>query len=156
LIPATSGIFVVTLSLPSQTPSGQTITTAPPLSAPAAETAGGIRALALVDAETCVDGGDSSNGKVRRIQEHVIWDRKIDGGFPETKELKRRVRDLVEPGRGLGHVDRDYARKEKEPGMSVGAEGEEGIGRSQELQGEQVAREARDKEMRGENCQDCV
>ncbi|PSS00976.1 Rdx type Seleno protein, partial [Coniella lustricola] len=36
----------------------------------------------------------------------VLWDRKIDGGFPETKELKRRVRDVIEPGRDLGHVDR--------------------------------------------------
>ncbi|RYP77997.1 hypothetical protein DL771_000856 [Monosporascus sp. 5C6A] len=38
----------------------------------------------------------------------VLWDRKVDGGFPETKELKRRVRDAIEPGRNLGHVDRDY------------------------------------------------
>ncbi|KAL2181796.1 Rdx family-domain-containing protein, partial [Thermothelomyces heterothallicus CBS 202.75] len=36
----------------------------------------------------------------------VLWDRKADGGFPETKELKRRVRDVVQPGRDLGHVDR--------------------------------------------------
>ncbi|KAI0526246.1 Rdx family-domain-containing protein [Xylaria bambusicola] len=41
----------------------------------------------------------------------VLWDRKIDGGFPETKELKRRVRDVIEPGRNLGHVDRDYPRQ---------------------------------------------
>ncbi|ROW12675.1 hypothetical protein VMCG_00573 [Cytospora schulzeri] len=36
----------------------------------------------------------------------ILWDRKADGGFPETKELKRRVRDVIEPGRDLGHVDR--------------------------------------------------
>ncbi|TWU73624.1 hypothetical protein ED733_002382 [Metarhizium rileyi] len=35
----------------------------------------------------------------------VLWDRKAEGGFPETKELKRRVRDVIEPGRHLGHVD---------------------------------------------------
>jgi len=34
-----------------------------------------------------------------------LWDRKKEGGFPETKELKRRVRDVIEPGRDLGHVD---------------------------------------------------
>ncbi|OTB08030.1 hypothetical protein M426DRAFT_317538 [Hypoxylon sp. CI-4A] len=44
------------------------------------------------------------------IQQRVLWDRKIDGGFPETKELKRRVRDTIEPGRNLGHVDKDYAK----------------------------------------------
>ncbi len=38
----------------------------------------------------------------------MLWDRKVDGGFPETKELKRRVRDAIDPGRDLGHVDRDY------------------------------------------------
>ncbi|KAI1467238.1 Rdx family-domain-containing protein [Daldinia caldariorum] len=43
------------------------------------------------------------------VQTRVLWDRKTDGGFPETKELKRRVRDVIEPGRDLGHVDKDYA-----------------------------------------------
>lgn len=44
------------------------------------------------------------------LQTRVLWDRKADGGFPETKELKRRVRDVIEPGRNLGHVDRDHQR----------------------------------------------
>ncbi|KHN99560.1 selenoprotein domain-containing protein [Metarhizium album ARSEF 1941] len=39
----------------------------------------------------------------------VLWDRKTDGGFPETKELKRRVRDVIQPGRDLGHVDGHHA-----------------------------------------------
>lgn len=37
---------------------------------------------------------------------HGVWNRKSDGGFPEITELKRRVRDLVAPGRSLGHADR--------------------------------------------------
>jgi selT/selW/selH-like putative selenoprotein len=41
-----------------------------------------------------------------------LWDRKSKGGFPETKELKRLVRDCVEPNRDLGHVDR---HKKSEP-----------------------------------------
>lgn len=44
------------------------------------------------------------------VQSTVLWNRKIDEGFPETKELKRRVRDVIEPGRDLGHVDRDHRR----------------------------------------------
>lgn len=36
----------------------------------------------------------------------VVWDRRVDGGFPEITELKRRVRDIAAPGRALGHVDR--------------------------------------------------
>jgi predicted Rdx family selenoprotein len=46
--------------------------------------------------------------EVGAMQEHVkrLWDRRSEGGFPEIKELKKRVRDCVEPGRDLGHVDR--------------------------------------------------
>ena len=36
----------------------------------------------------------------------TIWDRTIDGGFPEAKVLKQRVRDRLDPGRDLGHSDR--------------------------------------------------
>ena len=35
-----------------------------------------------------------------------IWERKADGGFPEAKLLKQRVRDLIDPQRDLGHSDR--------------------------------------------------
>ncbi|KQP51913.1 MULTISPECIES: SelT/SelW/SelH family protein [unclassified Methylobacterium] len=35
-----------------------------------------------------------------------IWDRTTDGGFPDVKTLKQRVRDRLAPGRDLGHVDR--------------------------------------------------
>jgi selenoprotein W-related protein len=36
----------------------------------------------------------------------VIWDRKADGGFPEAKTLKQKVRDTVWPERDLGHSGR--------------------------------------------------
>jgi selenoprotein W-related protein len=34
-----------------------------------------------------------------------IWERKQDGGFPEEKVLKQRVRDIIDPERDLGHSD---------------------------------------------------
>ena len=40
------------------------------------------------------------------IDGEVVFDRKRDGGFPEIKELKQRVRDVVAPGRSLGHSDK--------------------------------------------------
>ena len=46
----------------------------------------------------------------------TLWDRKVEGGFPETKELKRRVRDVIDPARDLGHVDRDHTKKVQPPG----------------------------------------
>ncbi|MEO0945462.1 MAG: SelT/SelW/SelH family protein [Pseudomonadota bacterium] len=39
------------------------------------------------------------------VNGETVWDRTVDGGFPDAKELKRRVRDLVWPDRDLGHVD---------------------------------------------------
>lgn len=35
-----------------------------------------------------------------------IWERKADGGFPDAKVLKQRVRDRLDPARDLGHIDR--------------------------------------------------
>ena len=36
----------------------------------------------------------------------LLWDRKIEGGFPEAKHLKQRVRDAIAPGMSLGHSDK--------------------------------------------------
>lgn len=40
-----------------------------------------------------------------RCDEQVLWSRKTEGRFPEIKEIKQRVRDVVAPGRSLGHSD---------------------------------------------------
>ncbi len=40
------------------------------------------------------------------VDDALIWERKRDGGFPGPKELKQRVRDIVDPERDLGHVDK--------------------------------------------------
>ena len=47
---------------------------------------------------------DSSNAD-RAATEVLIWDRKAEGGFPETKILKQRLRNLIEPEKNLGHSD---------------------------------------------------
>ncbi len=41
-----------------------------------------------------------------RVEGTPVFSRGAEGGFPEIRELKRRVRDRVAPGRDLGHVDR--------------------------------------------------
>ncbi|MFD2163318.1 SelT/SelW/SelH family protein [Paradesertivirga mongoliensis] len=41
-----------------------------------------------------------------KIDDKLIFDRVIAGGFPEIKELKQRVRDIVNPEKSLGHSDR--------------------------------------------------
>ena len=41
-----------------------------------------------------------------RVNGQVVWSRADDGGFPQPKALKRRVRDRIAPDRNLGHSDR--------------------------------------------------
>lgn len=36
----------------------------------------------------------------------LVWERVRDGGFPDVKALKQRVRDHLDPERDLGHIDR--------------------------------------------------
>lgn len=39
------------------------------------------------------------------VNDVLVWERQRDGGFPEAKVLKQRVRDIVSPDRDLGHSD---------------------------------------------------
>ena len=39
------------------------------------------------------------------VEGDVLFDRKREGRFPEIKELKQLVRDIVNPGKSLGHAD---------------------------------------------------
>ena len=41
-----------------------------------------------------------------RVDGALVWERKRDGGFPDVKALKQRVRDAFDPERDLGHLDR--------------------------------------------------
>ncbi|HLT63664.1 MAG TPA: SelT/SelW/SelH family protein [Pseudohongiella sp.] len=40
------------------------------------------------------------------VDGQLVWSRKEAGRFPEITELKQKVRDVIEPGRDLGHVDK--------------------------------------------------
>ncbi len=40
------------------------------------------------------------------IDDRKIFDRKEHNGFTEIKEIKQLVRDVVNPGKSLGHADR--------------------------------------------------
>lgn len=41
-----------------------------------------------------------------RLDGEVIYSRKAEGRFPESKELKQLIRDRIAPDRALGHSDR--------------------------------------------------
>ncbi|OJJ57101.1 hypothetical protein ASPSYDRAFT_125185, partial [Aspergillus sydowii CBS 593.65] len=61
-----------------------------------------IGEIALVPRTGAAEGGDGDGDGNATI----LWDRKRDGGFPEVKELKSRVRNVIDPTRNLGHTDR--------------------------------------------------
>jgi selenoprotein W-related protein len=63
--------------------------------------AGDVREVALVP----TTGGEFEV----LVDERLVWSRRERGRFPEPKELKRAVRDVVAPGRVLGHADRAHA-----------------------------------------------
>jgi selenoprotein W-related protein len=41
-----------------------------------------------------------------RLDGQLLFSRKDAGRFPEAKEVKQLIRDLIDPARSLGHSDR--------------------------------------------------
>ena len=85
LRPGKGGVFVVGLNF---------------IPNPSADEGTGTGSVGGGERDEAAPGGDP------QVKSVILWDRKVDGGFPETKLLKQRVRDFLEPGRDLGHVDR--------------------------------------------------
>ncbi|MBK7541809.1 MAG: SelT/SelW/SelH family protein [Candidatus Competibacteraceae bacterium] len=56
--------------------------------------------------EVALRPGTGGVFEIRLADERVIWSRKQEGRFPEAKEVKQRLRDLIAPERSLGHSDR--------------------------------------------------
>ena len=57
-------------------------------------------------AEVALVPGRTGGVFIVRLGDEVVFDRKQEGGFPELRELKQRIRDRVAPERDLGHSDR--------------------------------------------------
>lgn len=60
-----------------------------------------------------------------KAEKILLWDRKTEGGFPETKVLKQKVRDRIDPKKDLGHSDVGGKKKdavETDEGNSLKAE----------------------------------
>ncbi|WVQ99019.1 hypothetical protein IAU59_006151 [Kwoniella sp. CBS 9459] len=74
-----------------------------------------IRTITLIPLNAPETGGrfrvwvDKGDG----VGEQLAWDRKTEGGFPELKVLKQRIRNIIQPEMGLGHSD---AHAHKAPG----------------------------------------
>lgn len=44
-----------------------------------------------------------------RVGGALIFSRREEGGFIDAAEIKRRIRDVVAPGKPLGHIDRQHS-----------------------------------------------
>mmetsp|Transcript_12610 Transcript_12610/g.35918 ORF Transcript_12610/g.35918 Transcript_12610/m.35918 type:complete len:127 (+) Transcript_12610:100-480(+) len=55
-----------------------------------------------------------------RVDGTLVWSRKTEGRFPEAKEVKQKVRDILAPDRDLGHSDTKKSAGTGEP--EAGAE----------------------------------
>jgi selenoprotein W-related protein len=60
-----------------------------------------LHGILLIPSET---GG----AYIIRVDDETIFDRKEKGRFPEVKELKQMVRDIISPEKGLGHSDKHH------------------------------------------------
>jgi selenoprotein W-related protein len=49
---------------------------------------------------------ETTGGYTISINDAIIFDRKMQGRFPEIKELKQLVRDVVNPSKNLGHSEK--------------------------------------------------
>lgn len=94
--------------------------------------------------------------------ETVLWDRKTEGGFPETKELKNRVRNVIEPGRDLGHIDRSLKKNQQQQldqsGDKVAIDGNEQLPAATEPESQKPKGEGADAEgapVSQKECEDC-
>ncbi|BGP28537.1 hypothetical protein JCM10296v2_000273 [Rhodotorula toruloides] len=87
---------------------------------PAHDSSTGLRSISLVPRNAPETGGrfrvwllrdaaqrdEQRKGKEKWRGWELVWDRKIEGGFPEMKELKQRIRNLIAPAQDLGHSDK--------------------------------------------------
>ena len=91
------------------------------------------------------------------VQQVLLWDRKAEGGFPETKTLKQRVRNIIEPEKKLGHSDTPSAKERKATAtetekVPTSSQGVDGASAATNAQGDPLVLEAT---MAQQQCEDC-
>ncbi|GAA5924961.1 hypothetical protein JCM3775_006328 [Rhodotorula graminis] len=91
----------------SSSPPGMRAITLVPRNSP--ETGGRFRVWLRPSAPPSAD--TPGKGKERWNGWELVWDRKIEGGFPELKHLKQRIRNIISPAQDLGHSDKPVNAK---------------------------------------------
>ncbi|KAH7126728.1 seleno protein W family protein [Dendryphion nanum] len=110
---------------------------------------GGIFTVDLTYATPPSADSDADTVKIEKV---LLWDRKTEGGFPETKVLKQRVRDRIDPGKDLGHSDRHGKKKEIKAEEVKEVKEEEGNKKTNAVAGEE---DGVKRNPDGSVCEDC-
>jgi selT/selW/selH-like putative selenoprotein len=85
--------------------------------------------------------GSNESEENTNVEKVLLWDRKAESGFPETKILKQKVRNYIDPSKGLGHSDTPSSKDSKATKASAGEDAKsESAAQPQET---------------GEKCEDC-
>ncbi|KAK5123361.1 hypothetical protein LTR85_002793 [Meristemomyces frigidus] len=86
-------------------------------------------------------------------QQVLLWDRKAEGGFPETKILKQRVRNHIEPEKKLGHSDTPSSKEKP----TSSPNGDQTVTGSEDAPKAAASAESDPlvQEAKAEECQDC-
>ncbi|QKX53348.1 uncharacterized protein TRUGW13939_00426 [Talaromyces rugulosus] len=96
----------------------------------------------------------ATNDDTLTVSETLLWDRKTHGGFPEVKQLKSLVRNIIDPSRDLGHVDR--ALKASKTATSADAPKGNGDTLQTDQRGKDQGKEDdTNQESQKDACQDC-
>ncbi|KAK4703058.1 selenoprotein W-related protein, partial [Phenoliferia sp. Uapishka_3] len=103
-------LFLTFPPISTPTPSGLKAISLLPRSDP--ETGGRFRVW-LYRSRTIEEEFEQTIGKEAWAGAELVWDRKVEGGFPEMKVLKQRIRNLISPEKALGHSDKDAFKKGK-------------------------------------------
>ncbi|KAF3901601.1 hypothetical protein ABW21_db0204314 [Orbilia brochopaga] len=101
---------------------------------------------------------ETLNEETSALESHLLWDRKRDGGFPETKELKKKVRDIIDPQRDLGHVDGKKSVKDANPATDSTMQTADGRSPLHDSLGVQIVRQQMNADREANApaaCEDC-
>jgi selenoprotein W-related protein len=66
----------------------------------------GLDAVTILPSTT-----DKTGTFVIRLNGEVLWDRHAMSGFPQPKEIKQQIRDVIDPTKYLGHSDTEDRKK---------------------------------------------
>ncbi|GMH87537.1 hypothetical protein TrST_g13301 [Triparma strigata] len=71
--------------------------------------------------ETTIAASENAGDWRMEINNQLVWDRRTDGGFPDLKLVKNRVKEVLDPSVDLGHSEIKCSNSSAETGTETDA-----------------------------------